>query len=91
MRTYTSPCPLVFMHPRLCETNGEALMENLLKNDGTKYYVLACKEEKQAKLLRDGYARAGVPMNESTFRPISLSFKRTDQVFEELKKALEEE
>lgn len=85
------PHDFLVMHPRLCEENGECLMENLLKNDGTKYYVLACKEEKQRKLLRDGYQKAGVPMNEDTFYPISLSFKNTDQVFEELRKALEEE
>ncbi|MEN3203194.1 MAG: hypothetical protein ABDK87_05635 [Atribacterota bacterium] len=85
------PHDFLVMHPRLCEENGECLMENLLKNDGTKYYVLACKEEKQRKLLRDGYQKAGVPMNEDTFYPISLSFKNTDQVFDELRKALEEE
>lgn len=80
----------MLLHGRLCEENGEALMEELLKNDGTTYITAACKIEKQNKLLRDGFARAGVEMNEKTYKPVSIQFKTTDQAFEDIKKALEE-
>lgn len=83
------PHDYMLLHPRLCEADGEALMEDLLKDDGTVYITPACKIEKQAKLLRDGYQRAGVPMNESTWRPVSIQFKTTDQAFTDVKAAVE--
>ncbi|MDZ7338080.1 MAG: hypothetical protein ONB30_06055 [candidate division KSB1 bacterium] len=83
------PQDYVVLHPRICEANGENLMEDLLK-PGVKYITLACKEEKQRKLLRDGFQRAGVPMDEN-WHPISISFKTTEQALAELTKALEEE
>ena len=84
------PHDYMVVHPRLCETNGEALMEDLLKKDGVVYVTAACKVEKQAKLLRDGFMRAGVPMNEQTWKPVSIQFKHTEQAFEDVKKAVEE-
>ncbi len=82
------PHKYLIIHPRICEEDGEEMMADLLKDDGTQYVVLACKEEKQKKLLRDGFEKAGVPMNESTYLPLSISFKDTDTVFDELKEAL---
>lgn len=84
------PHDYMLMHPRLCEANGEALMEELLKKEGVVYITPACKIEKQAKLLRDGYQRAGVPMDKTTWKPVCIQFKNTDQCFEDIKKALEE-
>jgi hypothetical protein len=82
------PHDYILLHPRLCEENGESLMEDLLKKD-VVYITPACKIEKQKKLLRDGFAKANVPMGDN-WKPVSLAFKNTDQVFEEIKKALEE-
>jgi len=76
------------LHPRLCEENGEELMSKLLDEE-TDYITVACKPEKQEKLLRDGYELAGIEMTEDNFIPISLSFKDTDTVFEDIKEALE--
>jgi len=78
----------MLLHPRLCEEDDESMMEDLLKED-VFYVTPACKEEKQKKLLRDGFERAGVQMDRN-WRPVSLSFKNTDQAFEDIKKALEE-
>ncbi|MCR4438699.1 MAG: hypothetical protein QHJ34_12000 [bacterium] len=83
------PQDYLVLYPRICEANGESLLEDLLK-PGVKYITLACKEEKQKKLLRDGFARAGVPMDDN-WKPISISFKTTEQALTELAKALEEE
>ena len=84
------PHDFMLLHPRLCEENGEKLMEDLLK-ENVIYITPACKEEKQKKLLKDGFQRAGVEMNEKNWIPISMSFKNTEQVFEEIKKALGED
>ena len=82
------PHDYMLLHPRLCEENGENLMSDLLK-DNVAYITPACKEEKQRKLLRDGFERAGVEMN-SNWKPVSISFKTTEQAFNDIKKALEE-
>jgi len=82
------PHDYMLLHPRICEENGESLMEDLLK-EGVYYVTPACKEEKQKKLLRDGFERAGVKMNEN-WKPVSISFKNTTRAFEDIKKALEE-
>ncbi|MDZ7778051.1 MAG: hypothetical protein U5L09_21760 [Bacteroidales bacterium] len=63
-------------------------MQDLLKED-VVYITPACKEEKQKKLLRDGFANANISMD-NHWKPVSLSFKDTDTVFEEIKKVLEE-
>jgi len=78
----------MLLHPRLCEENGENLLADLLK-DNVTYVTPACKEEKQKKLLRDGFQRAGVNMN-SNWKPVSISFKNTETAFNDIKKALEE-
>lgn len=83
------PHDYMLLHPRLCEANGEALMEDLLKTDGTVYVTPACKIEKQAKLLQDGFARASVAMDDKTWRPVSIQFKTTDQAFADVKATLE--
>ena len=83
------PHDYMLVHGRLCEANRESLLEDLLKDNGTVYVTAACKAEKQAKLLRDGFERAGVPMTEATWRPVSIQFKTTDQAFSDVKTALE--
>ena len=82
------PHDYMLLHPRLCEENGESLLEDLLK-DGVAYVTPACKEEKQKKLLRDGFERAGVKMGDN-WKPVSISFKTTEQALNDVKKALEE-
>lgn len=82
------PHNYMLLHPRLCEENGENLMADLLKAD-VAYITPACKEEKQRKLLRDGFQRADVPMD-SQWKPVSISFKNTEQAIADIKKALEE-
>lgn len=84
------PHDYMLLHSRLCEDNGENLMESLLKNDGSVYITPACKIEKQKKLLRDGFQRAGVEQTDKNWKPVSIQFKTTDQAFEDIKKILEE-
>lgn len=83
------PHDFLLLHPRLCEENGENLLGDLLK-DGVVYITPACKEEKQKKLLRDGFQKAGINMTDN-WRPVSISFKNTETAFNDIQKALEEE
>ncbi len=78
------PHDYLVMHPRLCEENGEALMEDLLKPDAV-YITPACAEKKQAKLLAEGFERAGVPMDDEHWVPVMMGMKDTGQVFDEIK------
>lgn len=82
------PHDYMLLHPRLCEENGENLLADLLK-DNVAYITPACKEEKQKKLLRDGFERAGIRMS-NNWKPVSISFKTTETAFNDIKKALEE-
>lgn len=81
------PHDYLVMHPRLCEENGEALMEDLLKPDAV-YITPACAENKQVKLLANGFARAGIPMDEEHWIPVMMGMKTTDEVFKEIRAAV---
>lgn len=76
------------LHPRLCEEDGERFMANTLK-EGILFITPACKEIKQQKLLRDGFEKAGVPMDDAHWKPVSMAMLDTDTVFEKIKAALE--
>lgn len=77
------------LHPRLCEENGEKLMGRVLADD-ILVITSACAEKKQAKLLREGFANAGVPMDEHHWLPLSMAQEDTPAVFEKIRTALEQ-
>ena len=77
------------LHPRLCEPDGERFMSNILKN-GILFITPACKEMKQQKLLRDGFEKAGVPMDDAHWKPLSMAMLDTETVFEKIKTGLEQ-
>jgi hypothetical protein len=76
------------LHPRLCEEDGERLMGRILSED-IVFLTPACAEKRQEKLLRDGFAKAGVPMDSDHWIPISMAQEDTDTVFRKIKAALE--
>jgi hypothetical protein len=75
------------MHPRLCEEDGERLMAHLLDNS-IQFITPACLEKKQAKLLRDGFQKADVPMDADHWIPVNMSKQDTETVFAHIKAAL---
>lgn len=77
------------LHPRLCEENGEKLMGRVLADD-ILVITSACAEKKQAKLLREGFANAGVTMDDNHWLPLSMAQEDTPAVFEKIKTALEQ-
>lgn len=85
---YEGKIEFMALHPRLCEPDGERFMNNVLK-DGIIYITPACKENKQQKLLRDGFEKAGIPMDADHWVPISMALEDTDAVFQKIKAAIE--
>lgn len=78
----------IALHPRLCEEDGERLMKQIL-NPSLKFITPACAEKRQEKLLKDGFAKAGVPMDEAHWLPVSMAQEDTNAVFDKIKTALE--
>jgi hypothetical protein len=72
------------LHPRLCEPDGERFMGRVL-TDTIQFITPACAEKKQEKLLRDGFQKAGVPMDDAHWIPINMSLEDTDSVFHKIK------
>lgn len=77
----------IALHPRLCEEDGERLMGRVLSDD-LVFVTAACAEKRQEKLLRDGFAKAGVTMDESHWVPVSMAMETTDSVFNSIAAAL---
>ncbi len=75
------------LHPRLCEEDGERMMRQIL-SDKIQFITPACAEKKQEKLLRDGFAKAGVPMDKEHWIPVGMAKETTDTVFNRIKLAL---
>jgi hypothetical protein len=78
------------LHPRLCEEDGERLMRQVLSED-VRFVTPACAEKRQEKLLRDGFAAAGVPMDPAHWLPLSMAQEDTETVFEKIRSALQAE
>mgnify|MGYP005849317373 CR=1 FL=1 len=76
------------LHPRLCEEDGERLMGRILSDD-ILFLTPACAEKRQEKLLREGFAKAGVPMDGDHWLPISMAQEDTEAVFNKIKAAME--
>lgn len=78
----------IALHPRLCEEDGERLMRRILSGD-IAFITPACAEKRQEKLLRDGFEKAGVPMDAAHWIPVSMAQEDTASVFQKIKTAVE--
>jgi len=79
----------IALHPRLCEADGERLMGRILSDD-IAFITPACAEKRQEKLLREGFNKAGVPMDSVHWIPVGMAQEDTAAVFEKIKAALEQ-
>lgn len=75
------------LHPRLCEEDGERLMSQIL-SERLQFITSACAEQRQQKLLRDGFQKADVPMDPQHWIPVSMAKESTDTVFQKIKAAV---
>jgi hypothetical protein len=78
------------LHPRLCEEDGERLMGRLVSPD-LQVITAACPEKRQEKLLREGFRRAGCPMDAEHWVPVNMSQQTTDEVYAKVEAALDGE
>jgi len=77
------------LHPRLCEEDGERLMGRVVSDD-ILFITPACAEKRQEKLLREGFAKAGVSMDAAHWRPVSMAQEDTETVFNRIKATLDD-
>jgi heterodisulfide reductase subunit A-like polyferredoxin len=77
------------LHPRLCEEDGERLMGRLLSDD-VKVVTAACAEKRQEKLLKEGFEKAGVPMDSEHWAPVSMAQSDTESVASKIREIIED-
>jgi len=82
------PVEYAFIHPMLCDEDGERFLEAFLKK-GTKYMVAGCAPVMQRKLFRDAFQKAGLDINKDL---ISLDVRnmKLEEALNTIKKALKE-
>ena len=57
------PVEYAFIHPMLCDEDGERFLDEFLKKD-TKYIVAGCAPIMQTKLFRDPFKKAGLNIDQ---------------------------
>jgi heterodisulfide reductase subunit A-like polyferredoxin len=82
------PVEYAFIHPMLCDEDGERFLAEFLKKD-RKYLVAGCAPIMQKKLFKDSFANAGLDINKDLI-PIDARNMTTQEALALVKKALEE-
>ena len=84
----TYPVEYAFIHPMLCDEDGERFFKEHLK-PGRKYLIAGCAPIMQKKLFRDAFEEAGLDISKDLI-PLDVRNMTTDKALEAVKKALEE-
>jgi heterodisulfide reductase subunit A-like polyferredoxin len=82
------PVEYAFIHPMLCDEDGERFLAEFLKKD-RKYLVAGCAPIMQRKLFKDSFADAGLDINKDLI-PIDARNMTTQEALALVKKTLEE-
>jgi len=82
------PVEYAFIHPMLCDEDGERFLAEFLKKD-RKYLVAGCAPIMQRKLFKDSFANAGLDINKDLI-PIDARNMTTQEALALVKKTLEE-
>ena len=82
------PVEYAFIHPMLCDEDGERFLAEFLKKD-RKYLVAGCAPIMQRKLFKDSFANAGLDVNKNLI-PIDARNMTTQDALALVKKTLEE-
>jgi heterodisulfide reductase subunit A-like polyferredoxin len=82
------PVEYAFIHPMLCDEDGERFLAEFLKKD-RKYLVAGCAPIMQRKLFRDSFVNAGLDINKDLI-PIDARNMTTQEALALVKKTLEE-
>jgi heterodisulfide reductase subunit A-like polyferredoxin len=82
------PVEYAFIHPMLCDEDGERFLAEFLKKD-RKYLVAGCAPIMQRKLFKDSFVNAGLDINKDLI-PIDARNMTTQDALALVKKTLEE-
>ncbi|GMB00984.1 hypothetical protein [Pelosinus sp. IPA-1] len=81
------PVEYGFIHPQLCEEDGDRFLADLL---GQRPMVIgACAKNMQIKMFRDAFKAAGLDVNKDLLA-LDIRDMSTEQAVEKVTKALEE-
>lgn len=82
------PVEYAFIHPMLCDEDGERFLDDFLKN-GTRYIVAGCAPVMQKKLFRDAFKNAGLDINKDLI-PLDVRNMKLEEALNVVKNALKE-
>ena len=82
------PVEYGFIHPQLCEEDGDRFLEDMLKS-GRKMVVAGCAPNMQYKMFRDAFANAGMDVRQD-MTPLDIRDMTTDEAVEKVSNALKE-
>ena len=82
------PVEYGFIHPQLCETDGDRFLADFLKA-GRKIIVGGCAPNMQYKMFRDAFKAAGMDINKDLI-PLDVRDMTTDAAFDKVEATLEQ-
>ncbi|MBP7865321.1 MAG: hypothetical protein KA419_05165 [Acidobacteria bacterium] len=81
------PVEYAFIHPQLCEEDGDRFLADMLKAD-RPMVIAGCAPNMQVKLFRDAFAAAGLDVKKDLV-PLDVRDMTTDEAFRKVADALE--
>ena len=82
------PVEYAFIHPMLCDEDGERFLEDFLKK-GRRYIVAGCAPVMQRKLFRDAFNKVGLDISRDLIS-IDVRNMKLEDALNTVKKALKE-
>jgi len=82
------PVEYGFIHPMLCDEDGERFLEDFLKKE-SRYIVAGCAPIMQKKLFRDAFKKAGLDINKDLI-PLDVRNMKLEDALSIVKDALKE-
>jgi heterodisulfide reductase subunit A-like polyferredoxin len=82
------PVEYGFIHPQLCEEDGDRFLADLLKS-GRPLIVAGCAPNMQKKMFRDAFAQAGMDAA-ADLTPIDIRDMTTDEAVEKVASTLKQ-
>ena len=82
------PVEYGFIHPQLCEEDGDRFLEDILKS-GRKMVVAGCAPNMQYKMFRDAFSNAGMDVKQD-LTPLDIRDMTTDEAVEKVANSLKE-
>lgn len=82
------PVEYGFIHPQLCEEDGDRFLADLLKAE-RPMVIGACAKNMQLKMFRDAFKEAGLDITKDLM-PIDIRDMTTQEAVDKVEKALKE-